>query len=291
MKKILSFLIIFSFTMSLLMADQQDSVVPVSGSFEEGEFLPELNPFFPTMLAEPHIVGYSVGYRTYDKIFKISCLPVSIGDQFSLYQFKSVTCGSLYLGIEACVWAVFEARAKSLSLINADYYGALPLTYIYDKFSVRLRVFHESSHLGDEFLLENEEVVRVNPSMEIVDLSFAYEFNTSLTTFIGFSRVLRSDDSHAVKLNGVYYGFNCYLNCLKINFLKVQALPYIATYFANFETNNWKLDSSIAIGYQWDKYYGHKLRVYIEGHDGYSAEGQFAKQQTRYLALKLLYGY
>lgn len=64
---------------------------------EEGEWLPELNPFFPTLLAQPHIIGYSAGYRSYDKVFKIACLPVSIGDQFSLYEFKNLRFGRLFL--------------------------------------------------------------------------------------------------------------------------------------------------------------------------------------------------
>jgi len=257
----------------------------------EGDWLPELSPFFPTMLAQPHIVGYSAGYRTYDKVFKISCLPVSIGDQFSLYQFKTQVHGQLYFGIEACVWAIFEARAKSLSLINADYYIALPLTYINGHFSTRLRLFHQSSHLGDEFLLEHGQIERLNPSMEVVDLSIAYDFNDRLTGFVGFSKVIRSDDSYKLKQNGIYYGFNYLLDMFKIQLCNLEASPYIATYFMNLEDNDWKLDSSMAIGYQWDKLYGHKFRIFLQGHSGYSHEGQFSTKRTQYVALKIQYGY
>lgn len=263
----------------------------VDGLQEEGNWLPELSPFFSTMLAQPHIIGYSAGYRSYDKRFKTSGLPVSIGDQFSLYQIKIGTLGRLYIGIEACVWAIFEARAKSLSLINADYYAALPLTYINNRFAIRLRVFHQSSHLGDEFLLEHKQIKRLNPSMEVIDLAFSYDVTDRMTAFFGFSRVLRSDDSYKIKPNMIYYGVNYFLNFLKIQISNLEAIPYIAAYFTNLEDNNWKLDSYVAIGYQWDKLYSHKFRIFIEGHDGFSAEGQFSKQKTRYLALKILYGY
>lgn len=258
--------------------------------FEEGGFLPELNPFFPTMLAQPHILGYSVGYRSYDKVFK-SSIPVSIGDQFSFYQFKINPSAKLYLGIEACVWAIFEAKTKTLSLINADYYVAFPITYIADKFSARLRMFHQSSHLGDEFLLENPKVKRVNPSMEGLDLSLAYEPIDRFTAFAGYSRVLRCDKSFKVKPSSVYYGFNYFFDFAKIQTFHVEGIPYIATYFVNREDNHWALDSSLAIGYQWDKYYGRKLRIYLAGHDGYSSEGQFARHKSKYVSLNLLYGY
>jgi hypothetical protein len=256
----------------------------------EKDLLPELTPFFPTMLAQPHILGYSLGYRTSDKVFK-SSIPVSIGDQFSLFQIKMLSYGHLYLGIEACVWAIFDARAKSLSLINSDYFVSLPLTYINDRFSARLRIFHESSHLGDEFLLENPHTLRLNPSMEVIDLSLGYEPLHRLQVFLGCSRILRSDESFRVKPITVYYGFNYFFDFAKIHIFKVDAFPYLAAYFKNDENTHWGVDTSVVVGYQWDKSYGRKLRLYFMGHKGYSAEGQFAKRKSKYFSLNLMYGY
>lgn len=259
-------------------------------SIGEHDLLPQLSPFFPTMLAQPHMLGYSAGYRTYDKVFKLAVLPVSIGDQFSLYQFKTVKYGHLYFGMEACVWAIFEARAKSLSLINADYYVAFPFTYINDPFAARLRVYHQSSHLGDEYLLENE-ICRLNPSMEVIDLTLSYDFYPHLTGFLGYGYVMRSDDSYKVKPNNVFYGFNYFFDYLKVCIFKGEATPYFAAFFQNNENNNWGLDSTITLGYQWNKPCGHKLRAFIEAHDGYEPEGQFSKKKTRYFAIKIMYGY
>lgn len=263
---------------------------PVEEPIGEHDLLPQLSPFFPTMLAQPHMLGYSAGYRTYDKVFKLAVLPVSIGDQFSLYQFKTVKYGHLYFGMEACVWAIFEARAKSLSLINADYYVAFPFTYINDEFAARLRVYHQSSHLGDEYLLENE-IDRLNPSMEVIDLALSYDIYPNLTTFLGYGYVMRSDDSYKVKPNFVYYGFNYFFDYLKVCIFKGEATPYLAAFFQNSENTHWGLDSTLALGYQWNKPCGHKLRAFIEAHDGYEPEGQFSKKKTRYFAIKLMYGY
>ena len=258
---------------------------------EEGSWLPELVPFFPTLLAEPHIVGYSAGYRSYDRVFRTDLLPVSIGDRFSLYQFKNIPYGRAYFGIEACVWAIFEAKPKSLALINADYYIGLPITYINDRFSARLRVYHQSSHLGDELLVENKHIHRLNPSMEVIDLYLSYDLIDRFTVFGGYSFVLRSDDSYKLKPNGISYGFNYMLDVFKIRCCNLEATPYVATYFSNWESNRWKTDCSVALGYQWDKLYGHKMRLYVEGHDGFSPDGQFSRQRTKYVAIKLLYGY
>lgn len=258
---------------------------------EIARILPEAPPFFPTMLAQPHIIGYSVGHRCYDKVFKMSCIPISIGDQFSLIHFPLKGEADLFFGIEACVWAIFEARASSLSLINADYYVALPFTYIYNRFSARLRLFHESSHIGDEYLLEHPFFCRVNPSMEVLDLSLAWLLRPNFTLFAGYSRALRSDLSHQMGPNNFYYGFNYYLDYFHMNMCNVRATPYFATFFTNHQHHNWEPNISLSFGYEWNKCYGHKLRLCLEGHKGFSAEGQFSKKRTKYVEIKMLYGY
>lgn len=258
---------------------------------QEGNWLPELAPFFPTILANPRMICYSAGYRFYDKIFETELLPVSMGDRFLIYQFKNIGEGRLYLGVEAAVWAIFEAKVKSLALINADYYVGFPITYINNRFSARLRVYHQSSHLGDELLVENTSIERLNPSMEVIDLFLAYDLTNDLTVLGGVGRVLRSDESYKIKPYSIEYGCNYLFNSFKINLANLIATPYLGLYFRNWEDNRWKLDSSIAIGYQWNKSYGRKMRFFIEAHDGFSFEGQFSKLRTRYLAIKLSYGY
>lgn len=258
---------------------------------DEEKWLPELTPFFPTMLADPRIVAYSAGYRTYDKVFKTSLLPCSMGDRFSLYQFKSVSHGRLYVGIEACVWPIFEAKPQSLALINADYYVGIPLTYLYNGFGARFRIFHQSSHLGDELLENNKKIRRVNPSMEVVDLSLSYDFTDNFTLFGGAGRVIRNDNSYTLEPHYFFYGFNYQLSGFKINLSNLEAVPYVGVYISQWEETNWKANTSAVIGYQWQKLYGRKMRLYLEGYDGFSSEGQFSKQETRYLALKISYGY
>lgn len=253
---------------------------------QEGDWLPELSEFFPTMLADPRILGYSAGYRTYDSIFQTALIPVSMGGRFTFYR-----SGYWHLGMEAGLWAVFEAKTKSLSLLNADYYIGIPLTYIHGDFTARLRIYHQSSHLGDELLVEREDIKRLNPSMEAIDLYLAYQCNPALTIFGGIGRVMRSDDSYKLQPHYVAYGFNYFFINYRHRFRSIDATPYFGLYCTNWEDNDWKFDVNAALGYQWDKRYGHKMRISLKAHDGFAAEGQFSKHRNRYLALELAYGY
>lgn len=256
-----------------------------------GYWFPELTNYFPTLLGDPRIIGYSAGYRTRDHVFDTPLIPVSMGDRFSIYSYNA-HCGHFHFGIEAAVWAVFEAKTNSLALLNADYFVGFPLAYFYRNFSARLRLYHQSSHLGDELLLEKDPYIhRLNPSMEVVDLFAAYAFNPSFLLFGGVGYVVRSDDSYKVKPWSLQYGFNYEIKKLMVCVSNLEAYPYLGVYFANLQNDKWHLDTTVAIGYQADKSYGHKVRLCLEGHDGYSLEGQFSKKRNRYLEMKIIFGY
>lgn len=93
---------------------------------------------------------------------------VGIADGFGLVRVGGPRPGEgLQLGVEAGVFAQFDLGAAS-DLVNADYLVGFPLTARFGAFSGRVRVFHQSSHLGDEFL-GRTEIVREELSFEAVD--------------------------------------------------------------------------------------------------------------------------
>ena len=63
-----------------------------------------------------------------------------------------------------------------MDLINSDYQLGFPVTPREGPFSARIRLYHQSSHLGDEFLLNNPQVTRVNYSFEEADAVGSFEY-------------------------------------------------------------------------------------------------------------------
>ena len=82
------------------------------------------------------------------------------------------------LGIQAGVFAIFDLNSQSFDLINADYLVGIPLTIKTGNFANLTRIFHQSSHLGDEFLLRGQTNERINLSYEAVNslLSLSEDF-------------------------------------------------------------------------------------------------------------------
>jgi hypothetical protein len=78
---------------------------------------------------------------------------VGIGDSFGLGRWTGSKAGDgVQLSATAGVFAQFDLGTESYDLLNSDFIVGLPLTIRNGWFSTRIRVYHQSSHLGDEYL-------------------------------------------------------------------------------------------------------------------------------------------
>jgi hypothetical protein len=101
---------------------------------------------------------------------------VGVGDEFPLFRWAARRPGNgVQLGLAGGVFAQFDLQSASFDLINADYLIGLPLTTRWSGFTSRLRIYHQSSHLGDEFVLRGGGIVRENLSFESLELILSQE--------------------------------------------------------------------------------------------------------------------
>ena len=95
---------------------------------------------------------------------------VGIADQFPFFRVAAGRAGNgIQLGVAGAVFAQFDVGSASYDLLNADYLIGLPLTFRFGPISGRVRPYHQSSHLGDEFLLRPNPPKRINLSFESVE--------------------------------------------------------------------------------------------------------------------------
>lgn len=102
--------------------------------------------------------------------------PVGFGETFGIVRWPGRRPGDgLQLGIAGGVFAQFAIERRLTNLVNTDWVIGFPLTYRRGDLSARLRVYHQSSHLGDGFLLRVHPQ-RVNRTFEAVELIVSEEF-------------------------------------------------------------------------------------------------------------------
>src|SRR5439155_8371013 len=111
---------------------------------------------FCPLLADPKTEGSFVSYLRgkSSSAFGTDLGAAGIGDRFGLVRWNGRTPGmGAELSLAANVYTQFDFNTASYDLINADYVVGLPITFRWNRFSARLRLYHQSSHLGDEFVL------------------------------------------------------------------------------------------------------------------------------------------
>jgi hypothetical protein len=262
-----------------------------------GAWMPERPPLFRPFIADPRQPTYSIGWRFNDNALAKNVIDVSYYDSFPIYGWCNyLICGDkMQIDLEGCLWAVFDPCSHTTPLMNADYYVAIPVTYAYKQWSARIRVFHVSSHVGDEFLLENPGFDRRNPSAEYLDGFISYYLTDDIRLYGGLGWVMQQDDSFYV---GNFYAEGgveariCPLGrCDRWN--RIYGVPFIAMYFRQWKNFRHHIDATYALGYEVGKTNGleRRLRIYLAYHDGYSVEGQWSRTPTNYLSLKLQYGF
>ena len=262
-----------------------------------GIAMPEDAPLFRPFMADPRQVTYSAGWRFNDDALTKNIIDVSYGDSFAIYRWLDLgpMHGQLQIDLEGALWAVFNPCYESAPLINADYYVGVPITFSYDAWQFRLRGYHISSHIGDEFLLDHPHFVRKNPSAEYLDFFMSCDLTEEIRIYGGLGWVVAQDPSF--KFNPFYSALGAELRLLRWGFLDyknvIYGCPIFAMHFRQSGDIKNHIDGTYVLGYEFGKLCGlfRRLRIFAEYHDGYSVEGQFCKKPTHYFSVRTTYGF
>ncbi len=130
--------------------------------FSQGSFPPAHELFLPLQAdpAEPH---FGVSYGT--PVSQRAVAKVDIGDYLGLYRWPILGGkGAMQLNIGGAIDSRFDFTTNH-DLQVIDYYGNIPLDVQIGRVSARLMFYHDSSHLGDDYLRE-KGIVSENHSWE-----------------------------------------------------------------------------------------------------------------------------
>ncbi len=264
-----------------------------------GIWFPQMTELFQPLIGSPRVISYTLGYRSGDEVIGNKCVDISLGDDFPIYRWLDVLGGGdLQIGIEAGIWSVFNMDphpdlAGGTELVNTDFYGGIPITYARNKWSFRLRGYHMSSHLGDEFLVNHPGFVRVNPSIEAIDFFVSYQAKEAIRLYVGPGAIVHSDPSFPWKPMYIEYGTEVRFLGTKFVKQRLYGTLYLTLHFRNMQELEWNFDGTYRGGYEFSKLQGigRKFRFYVEYHHGYSYEGQFSKMRDHYMQYNISYGF
>ena len=167
------------------------------------------------------------------------------------------------------------------ALINTDFMIGGELVKTYNNGSLRLKYYHRSTHLGDEFIIDNPEFVenRLNLSYEALDLLYYRNINR-WGAYLGGSVIVRSEpgslESFQAQVGTQYRGE-------KSNWYT----PIFGLDVKSWEASNWHANVSIKAGFEIDGVFDRPLQFMLEYYDGKSPYGQFFDEDLSFFGFSI----
>ena len=254
---------------------------PVSARQEESgyTFLPT-RPLFDPLIADPRWPRFGAEWQFYqhDPEFK-NVGNVAFGGLLPVVQGPLPGEGRWELGVQAGIFAIFDMDSSSKDLINTDFWAGIPLTVKWGWFSSMLRVYHQSSHLGDEFLLHNS-VNRLNLSYEAIDLIPSFDVGRWARVYLGPGWLFDVDPSGLkrwyVQMGGEVRSPIAFWGWLR---------PIAALDVKKTAEQDWHTDWSTKFGFQFENekvFKGRRLLLLGGYYKGNSPNGQFFDRRIEF---------
>lgn len=129
---------------------------------------------FQPLIADPKTPRFDTSVlRATSGVRNTTVWAVAFGENFGLARWGTGR-RAVQLNLSGAVFAQFDLGTPSWDLINADYVIGIPLAVRVGAVSAQVRLYHQSSHLGDEFLL-SAHPQRVNLSFESLEWLASYD--------------------------------------------------------------------------------------------------------------------
>jgi hypothetical protein len=254
----------------------------------EGKVFP-VGDLFRPLLADPKQPQFFVNInRLKSSGVRYTVASVGFGETFGMYRFFGSCEGDgLQLSVEGALFAQFNMEAPSHDLINADYTIGIPATYRYDDNSFRFRIYHQSSHLGDEFLQSVNPPERINLSYEAIELIYSREWHG--WRVYGGGEYLIHKEPADLKPMSAHWG---------IEYRGSKPLLWNGRLVGgvdmkSFEEHNWAIDTSVKFGLEFGQSNPgqRRVRLMAEWYKGFDPRGQFYNNKVDYYGIGVSLGF
>jgi hypothetical protein len=227
---------------------------------------------------------------------KLDIASVGIGDAFGLGRWNGSKPGDgVQLSLSAGVFAQFDLGTPSYDLVNADYVVGLPLTVRRGAFSSRLRIYHQSSHLGDEYLLREPPDRRDRENLSFEALEWIVSADGGPIRVYGGGEMLFSRTPEDLGRYTAHGGLELRPSPRILPLGALGGFRFVAgTDVKSSEEQDWKPAISARAGLEYDRAgsdaTARRWGIFGEFYTGPSPYGQFFREKVRLIGLGVHFG-
>lgn len=206
---------------------------------------------------------------------------IGIGENFGFYT-RREGCNGWQISLLTGIFAQFDLDTSNAALINVDFNVGVPITWRHGNWSARLRFYHQSSHIGDEFLGINPGFQPIGLQFNEVDMIVSYDVQKWLRLY-GGGAVLVTRQPATIDRNTVQWGFEArtprpLARSYVFGRLSTPILfsPVLTADFKAVEEQHWHINTNLLMGFDVFRYGSFKrLRILFNYYRGYNPYGQF----------------
>lgn len=143
------------------------------------ELLPE-RLVFPELVADPRNPQVSAAMARVRNGEHRMLAQANMGEHFALLGGEG-----WQFGVHAGVFSLWDMTTETDEMVNADFIVGLPYARRWGRLTASARLYHVSTHLGDEYVLSHPWVTRVNLSYEALDLRAAWDLGRGASVYGG----------------------------------------------------------------------------------------------------------
>ena len=171
-----------------------------------------------------------------------------------------------------------------LSLVSEFWVSFPSLSYRDGPFPALGRLFHQSSHVGDEYLLRGG-VDRENLSYEALSLTLSYDLYDMFRIYGGAAYLFHRDPSD-IEPWGAQFG--CQFESPR-RFLNNRVRPLAAIDIQHHEEVDWDANFSVRLGvrFETEKTAERRYQIMLHYYEGHVPAGQFNERKIETLGLGL----
>jgi len=246
------------------------------------------DPFRP-LLADPKQPQFFFSFlRLKTPVSRANVAAVGYGENFGLVKWLGDRPGDgVQLSLNAGLFAQFNLSTPSANLVNADYTVGLALSGRHGPWSAKANLSHLSSHLGDEFLIDQPEVARVNLSTIALDGLVSYEWEQWRLYGGGGYLLHRNPDDLDRGLARVGMEYHASERVWDLG------RPVAGLDIASLEEQDWETGISLKAGLEFGQPEPGRrsARLLAEAYRGFAPFGQFYNTEIEYYGMGFYLGF
>lgn len=178
--------------------------ISISGFAQKMDFLPKQN-LWPTLSLDPmasQSSGMVAAYWEEGEAADFALTTFGFGFQKSFFAWPKSEDKSFDLGLEGTAYTQFEWTNRDTTfqrnILSTDYWIGIPFVMYFKPWTIRIRLYHLSAHMGDDYMIRNKirKYEINNNNYEQVDVTASYLLK-NLRIYFGLGVVVRASHYRA----------------------------------------------------------------------------------------------